>query len=74
MVDIIKAGQLPGEQVFTGTCLNCKTVARFKVKEATEENPAHFGGIAKWVIDCPLEGCDHKIKVDKFQRSYGYRD
>lgn len=52
MVEIIRQGQIPEEQVFEATCTNCKTHFRFKRKEAKYVSDQRDGDFLE--IPCPL--------------------
>jgi hypothetical protein len=52
VVEIIKRGKLPGNQVHECTCRDCKTVFRFKEAEAEYVSDQRDGNALK--ISCPV--------------------
>jgi RNase P subunit RPR2 len=76
MVEIIKQGKLPGEEEYTTTCRNCKTIFKFKAKEAKKHDDQRDGSYL--TIVCPLPDCNttatiSPVKTPPFSAGYGYR-
>jgi len=51
-MEIVKMGKLPEEQLFHGTCYNCKTEFRCKKSEGRYENSQREGEFLR--VKCPL--------------------
>ncbi len=62
MVEIISRGMLPVEDIFKGTCGNCKTVFKFKRDEADQVLFIERGGPCL-SISCPLDECNETVNV-----------
>ena len=52
MMEIIKKGRLPEEEIFEGDCHNCKTEFRCKRCEGTYESYQRDGDFLR--VTCPL--------------------
>lgn len=63
MVEIISQGILPVEDMFKGTCGNCKTVFKFKRGEAKYCPAIDQKYRPYFSIHCPLDGCNQTIMV-----------
>ena len=58
-MEIIKAGSLPSDVMYTTTCPNCKTQFRFQAVEAKTVYDQRDGNYLE--ITCPLQGCKHLV-------------
>lgn len=56
-MEIIRAGELPGEKIYEATCSHCKTLFRFKRNEAHLKTSNDQRDPSYLEIMCPFTGC-----------------
>lgn len=60
-MQILKAGKIPGDIKYRGTCCNCKCQVEVLGKETTMKQ-AEYNTIDRKVA-CPTRGCENEILV-----------
>lgn len=58
---ILKAGKLPEDNIYTGTCQHCKCQVSFTQREARYSSDQRDGDLL--TVKCPTIGCGHDIWV-----------
>ncbi len=67
MVEVLRKGDRPEDRVYTGTCIQCRSLLRFKRSEARFVSDQRDGDAV--VVECPVCKKDLWVSADRYEKS-----